>query len=114
IQLPIHQPLSHARPFETERAAEAAAVRDVGNVLNLVASQIEELPRLALEAQLPEGLAGVVVGDLETHLIGAYELGPAGEQRENETCRVAEPRLELRGGLAAPIGGGGRETRRAR
>src|SRR5207245_8551254 len=107
-------PRRHSRPLATERAPEAPAVCEVRAVPLLVARQVEKLPRFPFPAQLAEGLAGVVVSDLETHLIGAYELGPAGEQRENEACRVAEPSLKLRIGLAAPISGVDREGAEAR
>src|SRR5260370_2176522 len=94
VELPLRQPIRHAGPLEAERAAEPAAVGDVRKVHNLVAGDVQELPGFALESELAERLAGVVVSNLETHLIGAHELRTACEKLERESRRIAEPRPE--------------------
>src|SRR2546425_6047996 len=62
VELPPGKAFGHARPLEAEAAPKAAAVGDVREVDHLVTGQLEDPARLALQAQLAEGLARVVVG----------------------------------------------------
>src|SRR6266852_6118414 len=93
-ELPFRKAIGHARPFEAESAAEPATVGDVGYVHDLVARDLQELSRLPLQPELAERLAGVVVSDLEAHLIGPHEFRTGCEKLEGESRRVAEPRTQ--------------------
>ena len=89
VELPLGEPVGHARPLEAEAAAEAAAIGDVRQVDHLVARELEHAPGLVFQSQLAEGLAGVVVRDLEAEAVGVDELGPGLQDLEEKPGRVA-------------------------
>ena len=90
----------HPWPIEAEGAAEAAAVGDVRDVDHLVAGQAEQPPRLGLEAELPQGLARVVVGDLEAGARLAQRARAAAVSRSSAK-RVESRKRERSGSSAA-------------
>src|SRR5258707_14316772 len=63
VQLPLGQARGHTRPLEAEASAEPAAIGDVRYLDHLVTGQLQQAPGLLLEAELAQGLAGIVVGD---------------------------------------------------
>src|SRR6266404_3446987 len=69
----------------------------------------EQLAGLALEPELAQRLARVVVGDLEAHLVGAHQVRLVGEQLEGEAGRIAESRPQSVVDLRAPVRGVDRE-----
>src|SRR5713101_7477984 len=83
VQLPLRQAARDARPLDAEGASEPAAVRDVGDVDDLIAGELEKAPRLALETERAQALAGVVVGDLQAHAVRVDELRAAGQDVEH-------------------------------
>src|SRR5712691_11777381 len=76
VQLPLGQARGYTRPLEAEGSAEPAAIGDVRYLDHLVPGQLEQAPRLPLEAELAQGLAGIVVGDLWPVGRVPNELGP--------------------------------------
>src|SRR5487761_289510 len=114
VELPFGEAAGHPRPIKAEGAAEPAAVGDVGDVHHLVARQAKQPPRLGFEAELPQGLAGVVIGDLETRASLANELRLLRQQVERETGRIPEPGAERVLGGSTPfrrVDGEGAEAR---
>ncbi len=81
---------------------------------HLVAGHVEELPRLALQPKLPEGLAGIVVGDLQAHLVRSDQVGVFGQKLERETGRVPEAVTQPGVDPGAPVRGVDREGAEAR
>src|SRR5579859_1984335 len=61
VELPPGEAVRDTWPLEAERATEAAAVGDVGQVHHLVPGEFEHPARLALQPELAQRLAGVVV-----------------------------------------------------
>src|SRR5579864_8180830 len=94
VELPTGEPIGDPRPFQAEGAAEAAAVRDVGKVHHLVARELEQAAGLALETELAQALARIVVGDLQAHPARVDQSGIRLEQLEREAGGVAEAGLE--------------------
>src|ERR1700693_3184294 len=88
VQLPGGKPARDPRPLNAESAAETAAVGDVRDLDHLVACQLEEPARTGLEAELPQRLARVVIGDLGAGAACPNELGALVQKVEREAGRV--------------------------
>src|SRR5260370_31858410 len=114
VQLPLRQAARDARPLDAEGASEPAAVRDVRDVDDLIAGELEKAPRLALETELAQALAGVVVGDLQAHAARVHEFLTAGQDVEHETRRVAHARAGALVRRGAPVRGVDRKGPEAR
>src|SRR5207245_10658098 len=100
---PLREAVSDSRPLEAERAAKAAAVGDVGQVYDLVARKLEHPTRLALQTELAEALAGVVVRDLQAHVLSVGQLRVRFQELQHESGRVAHPAPYAFVGSGAPI-----------
>src|SRR5467141_553906 len=114
VELPLRKPVRDSRPFEAERPAETAAVGDVWNVDDLIARQLEDLPRLALQSELTQRLAGVVVCDLQAHPVVVDKAGVGLQELQDKARRVAHAAAQVfvRGG--SPVGGVDGESAEAR
>ena len=94
IEFPLGEPAGHTRPIQAEGAAEPATVRDVWDIHNLIASESKQPSRLLLEAQLAQGLARVVVRNLEARSVWLDELRTFGQKIERKARRIAKARAQ--------------------
>src|SRR5438876_11246093 len=88
VELPLGEAIGHARPLEAEAASETAAVRDVGQVDDFIARQLEEPARFAFQTELAQRLAGVVVGDLKAEALAIDQIAIGVEQLPGKAGRV--------------------------